>query len=132
MRREAPLFKLDYDYAAILALVPERNKIYSNINKRFINMVENGVLEEVAKASNILENQREEGNKAAQTIHGLPELMLYLKGELTLEKAIETAQQNTRNYAKRQITWFRNKFPGISIFAEREQILEHVKRSFFL
>jgi tRNA dimethylallyltransferase len=47
--------------------------------------------------------------------HGVPELMAYLRGEMTLAEAISKAQQNTRNYAKRQMTWLRNQWPGVPV-----------------
>ena len=43
--------------------------------------------------------------------HGVPELMAHLRSEMTLADAISKAQQNTRNYAKRQMTWLRNQLP---------------------
>jgi tRNA dimethylallyltransferase len=43
---------------------------------------------------------------------GVPELMAYLNGESTLEEAVRRAQQMTRNYAKRQLTWLRHQMSG--------------------
>ena len=43
-------------------------------------------------------------------ILGVPELAAHLRGEITLEAAISKAQQATRNYAKRQVTWFKNQW----------------------
>jgi hypothetical protein len=42
---------------------------------------------------------------------GVPEITKYLEGEITIEEVIEKAQQGTRNYVKRQITWFKNQMP---------------------
>ena len=42
----------------------------------------------------------------------VPELKKYLEGNLNLQEATQKAKQNTRNYAKRQLTWFRNQTPG--------------------
>jgi tRNA dimethylallyltransferase len=44
--------------------------------------------------------------------HGVPALLAYLRGETTLEAAVATGQRDTRAYAKRQFTWFRNQMPG--------------------
>jgi tRNA dimethylallyltransferase len=43
--------------------------------------------------------------------HGVPALLSYLKGEITLEQAAEIARADTRHYAKRQFTWFRHQLP---------------------
>ena len=60
-------------------------------------------------------------NNALQTV-GYKEIFLYLNNEYTLQKAIENIKQNTRRYAKRQLTWF-NKDKEISWF-EPQQIKE--------
>ena len=66
---------------------------------------------------------------------GVPELSKYLDGEITLEEATEKAQQATRNYAKRQLTWTRNQIPNkieLNIDGQNmsyENILELVKKN---
>jgi tRNA dimethylallyltransferase len=84
----------------LMWLKKPREIIYNNINQRFVEMIDLGVVEEVKK----LYEQKSDQN--LPRAHGLPEIIKYLKGELTLEQAIVIAQQNTRNYAKRQITFF--------------------------
>ncbi|MDX1949716.1 MAG: tRNA (adenosine(37)-N6)-dimethylallyltransferase MiaA [Rickettsiales bacterium] len=87
-----------------------REEIYLKINARFENMVENGLLDEAKKVREIwLENNisASNNNLPAYKAHGLREIIAYLDGEISLDEAISKAQQATRNYAKRQFTWWR-------------------------
>lgn len=83
-----------------IALDLPREVLYDRINRRVDMMMEDGQLEE-AKA---LYPQRDLKN--LQTV-GYAELFDYFDGKMTLEQAVEKIKQNTRNYAKRQLTWFR-------------------------
>lgn len=85
-------------------LLPERSVLNERINQRFDVMLKSGVLEE-AKA--MLQRQLDPFLPAMRA-HGAPDLMAYLRGEISLESAAEKAKMDTRHYAKRQITWFRN------------------------
>jgi len=80
-----------------------REVLYSRINQRVDLMVEEGLLEE----AKTLFPQRE--LKALQTV-GYTELFEHFAGDTTLDMAIEKIKQHTRNYAKRQITYFNNRF----------------------
>ncbi len=80
-----------------------REVLYSRINQRVDLMVEEGLLEE----AKTLFPQRE--LKALQTV-GYTELFEHFAGDTTLDVAIEKIKQHTRNYAKRQITYFNNRF----------------------
>ena len=66
-------------------------------------MLEEGLLEETRK---LYEQGYLEGKTASAAI-GYKELLPYIKGELSLEEAVENLKKATRNYAKRQMTWFR-------------------------
>ena len=77
-----------------------RAELYARINERVKQMMEDGLLEE-AKAVYDRRNLN-----SLQTV-GYKELFAYLDGEYDLARAIELIQQNTRHYAKRQMTWFR-------------------------
>ena len=66
-------------------------------------MFENGLLEECIK---LKENGYNSSMQAMQGI-GYKEVLLYLENSITLEEAIEMIKQGSRNYAKRQLTWFR-------------------------
>lgn len=77
-----------------------REILYSRINSRVEQMVEQGLVEEARKAL-------QQGGTTAMQAIGYKELVPYFQGEISLQQAIETIQQETRRYAKRQITWFR-------------------------
>lgn len=83
---------------------PPRDLLYEKINIRTETHFANGLVEEVEQllASGINEN----GN--ALGAHGYRRVCEYLRGERTLESAIEKSKQDVRNYAKRQLTWFRS------------------------
>ncbi|MCK0470842.1 tRNA (adenosine(37)-N6)-dimethylallyltransferase MiaA [Alkalihalobacillus sp. APA_J-10(15)] len=92
-----------YDLVYI-ALSMERELLYERINKRVDLMMEQGLLEEVT-------NLHRQGIRHCQSIQaiGYKELYQYLDGEISLDLAIEKLKKNSRHYAKRQLTWFRNK-----------------------
>lgn len=83
-----------------IGLNTERSQLYDRINKRVDAMMEQGLLAEVEK----LLPHRE--LNALQTV-GYQELFNYFDGKKSLEKAVEEIKQNTRHFAKRQLTWFR-------------------------
>ena len=79
-----------------------RQILYDRIDRRVGIMLEQGLLQEV---QSLLEDGLLEGT-AAQAI-GYKELLAYFRGEMTLETAADLIRQKSRNYAKRQLTWFR-------------------------
>ena len=85
------------------ALEPAREVLYAKINMRFDGMMQQGALEEVRALVASSTNHSTPIFKA----HGVPELAAYLRGEMGQSEAIAHAQQHTRNYAKRQLTWAR-------------------------
>ncbi|NUX01431.1 tRNA (adenosine(37)-N6)-dimethylallyltransferase MiaA [Wolbachia endosymbiont of Madathamugadia hiepei] len=105
--RQPPLF----NNFKIYTILPERENVYRKINFRFIKMVENGAIDEVEK----LLSMNLAPHLPAMKAHGVPEIIKYLKGELNLDEAIQIAQTNTRHYAKRQYTWFKNQFPNAEV-----------------
>ncbi|MCM1001587.1 MAG: tRNA (adenosine(37)-N6)-dimethylallyltransferase MiaA [Wolbachia endosymbiont of Melophagus ovinus] len=105
--RQPPLF----NNFKIYTILPERENVYRKINSRFIKMVENGAIDEVEK----LLSMNLAPHLPAMKAHGVPEIIKYLKGELNLDEAIQIAQTNTRHYAKRQYTWFKNQFPSAEV-----------------
>lgn len=88
----------------IIGLDMDREKLYERINLRVDLMMDKGLLEE-AKS---LYDRGIRGVQSVQAI-GYKELYAYFDGRLTLEEAIEDLKQNSRRYAKRQLTYFRNK-----------------------
>ncbi|MEH7413959.1 tRNA (adenosine(37)-N6)-dimethylallyltransferase MiaA [Neobacillus drentensis] len=89
---------------AIVGLMMDREKLYERINLRVDIMVENGLLDEVK----FLYNQGLHHCQSIQAI-GYKEIYGYLDSRVTWEEAVEQLKQNSRRYAKRQLTWFRNK-----------------------
>lgn len=85
----------------MIALDYDRSQLYERINKRVDIMLESGLLEEAREFYS-----RDDYPTAAQAI-GYKELLPYLKGEEELETCVERLKQETRKYAKRQLTWFR-------------------------
>ena len=83
---------------------PDRKKIYNRVNQRFINMVDSGAIEEVKKL-NTLDFDK---SLPIMRAHGVPEISSYLSRKTTLEECIHKGQQVTRNYVKRQLTWWRS------------------------
>ncbi len=79
----------------------DRQKLYDRINKRVDLMVEAGLVSEAKRVFN------SELSFTSVKAIGYKELFPYLKGELPLEECIEKLKQETRRYAKRQITWFK-------------------------
>lgn len=86
----------------------DRKELYSLIDKRVDNMIAKGLLNEV---KGILQKYGEE-SKALQAI-GYKELIPVIKGEYSLEHGIELVKKNSRNYAKRQVTFIKHQFPVV-------------------
>lgn len=110
--------KLIYDEIKILMLNPDREILYDSINKRVDLMFEKGLVEEVKG----LLNKYQLSNTAKAAI-GYKEVIDYLSGELSLEECKELIKKRTRNYAKRQVTFFKNQFE-LEMFDTKEQLLE--------
>ncbi len=81
----------------------DRKILYKNIELRVDKMIESGLVDEV---KNILKLGYSKDINALNTV-GYKEIIEYLEGKTTLERAIELIKRNTRRYAKRQLTWFR-------------------------
>lgn len=119
-----PIFDFKY---YILNL--DREKLYENINKRVDIMIENGLIYEVKclKARGY--------TKDLQSMQGIgyKEVFDYLDGITTKEQMIEKIKQNSRNYAKRQITWFKKEENSEFIFKDEkseDDILNYIIEDF--
>ncbi len=89
----------------VFALNPKRETLYAKINKRAEKHYEKGLVEEVR-------HLRESGlrdDTNALGAHGYRRVCEFLRGERSLESAIEQTKQDVRNYSKRQMSWFRHK-----------------------
>ena len=99
--KESRKKEVEYDYH-VYALNWERQALYDRINKRVDIMIEQGLIEEV---KNIY--KKYESFPTAMQGLGYKETVQYLEGKITKEEMIEKIKQETRRYAKRQLTWFR-------------------------
>lgn len=91
-----------------LVVEPERKALYANCDLRVAQMVEAGALDEVRA---LVARGLDPALPAMKAV-GVREFAAHLAGETTLAAAVEATRQATRNYAKRQLTWFRNQTPG--------------------
>ena len=97
--------ELIYDVAFIGLTLP-RDLLYERINKRVDIMIENGLIRETR---NLFEKYGNKDYKSLQAI-GYKELFAHYRNEISYEEAIELIKKKSRNYAKRQYTWFNNQF----------------------
>ncbi|RZJ46359.1 MAG: tRNA (adenosine(37)-N6)-dimethylallyltransferase MiaA [Brevundimonas sp.] len=91
-----------------LVVEPDRATLYANCDLRVGQMVEQGALDEVRA----LKARGLSPDLPALKAVGVREFAAHLAGETTLDQAVDATRQSTRNYAKRQLTWFRNQTPG--------------------
>lgn len=98
----APL--IDTNRSKKIILMPERPILHERIKLRFHKMMDEGAIDEV---KNILAAEIDPNHTSMKAI-GVREIARYLGGEISLDEAIELAIIATRQYAKRQSTWFRN------------------------
>jgi len=105
---EPGLMQAEDEAGKILKLIinPEREELYDRCNRRFDLMLGQGALEEVAA----LKVRNLDPNLPVMRALGVPSLLAILEGTVDREVAIEDAKMQTRRFAKRQLTWFRNQF----------------------
>jgi tRNA dimethylallyltransferase len=96
--REAPPEGWSFHVTLVL---PDREILYSRCNTRFDHMLQNGALDEVAAFDCT-------GTYAVENALGYRALKAHTEGRMSLEDAVTTAKTETRQYAKRQVTWFRH------------------------
>jgi tRNA dimethylallyltransferase len=107
---------IDLNRVAKIFLNPDREALFARIDARFESMMAAGALEEVrALAARHLDPML-----PAMKAHGVPWLVRHLDGDIPLDEAAAGAIMDTRRYAKRQVTWFRNQMTDWpSVPAER-------------
>ena len=113
--------ELIYNGVKILMLSPKRENLYENINKRVDKMFELGLVDEVKK----LLNKYQLSNTAKAAI-GYKEVIDYLNNQTTLDECVELIKKRSRNYAKRQVTFFKNQFE-LEMFTSKEDLLKEVR-----
>ena len=103
--RRSQVGESPYDALVIGLRYPRREVLYERINRRVDIMMEDGLL---AETKQLLEEGVFDVNLTAAQAIGYKELLPYLEDGAPLEPCVELLKQNTRRYAKRQLTWFRN------------------------
>lgn len=110
--------------ALLIGLNDDRQVLYDRINHRVDLMLEKGILDE---AKWLYDNHR---NVQAARAIGYKELFPYFTGDASLEDCVEKLKQNTRRFAKRQLTWFRNRmavnFYTVSEVDFKETVIQEV------
>jgi tRNA dimethylallyltransferase len=104
----------------LFVLNPPREELYAKINERTRAHFAAGLVEEVK----LLQKQGLRDNTNALGAHGYRRVCEFLRGERSLESAVEKTQQDVRNYSKRQLTWFRSEknVTWLDGFGDNEQI----------
>ncbi len=105
----------------LIILNTEREVLYNRINKRVELMFEQGLEDEVKGIINDYGTELQ-----ALGAIGYKEMLPYLKGDISKEETILAISQNSRRYAKRQLTWFRNKMNGVWYDTRSESLLDNV------
>ncbi|HEX4408160.1 MAG TPA: tRNA (adenosine(37)-N6)-dimethylallyltransferase MiaA [Xanthobacteraceae bacterium] len=114
---------LDLAHAAKVFLTPDRDALHQSIDARFDAMMAQGALDEVRA----LAARHLDPTLPAMKAHGVPWLIRYLAGEVTRNDAVDHAKLETRQYTKRQATWFRNQLPQFE-WATPEQAAAAIER----
>ncbi|MFB1081021.1 tRNA (adenosine(37)-N6)-dimethylallyltransferase MiaA [Jeotgalibacillus sp. JSM ZJ347] len=111
-----------YDHE-LIGLDMDRDHLYQRINKRVDLMIDEGLVQEV-------KSLYEDGIRNVTSVQaiGYKELYDYFDGKTTYNEAIESIKQNSRRYAKRQLTWFRNKmdFKWFNMTENREKKIKEI------
>ena len=97
---------------------PNREELYANINARVEQMFEKGLVDEVKMLL-----QKYELSSTAKAAIGYKEVIDYLDGEYSLEECKELIKKRTRNYAKRQVTFFKHQLPCLE-YSSKEDLLK--------
>lgn len=112
-RKKVQQFTENYD-TLLLGIEMSRDILYQRINKRVDIMLERGLVSEVQQ----LVDNGYETSQSMQAI-GYKEIVPVIKQELSLDEATEKLKQHSRNYAKRQMTWFKNKLDVLWLDREK-------------
>ena len=104
-----------------LFINPPREELYERINLRVDQMLEMGLIEEVKTLMD-----KYDLSMTAKAGIGYKEVISYLQGEISLNDCAELIKKRTRNYAKRQVTFFKNQFPNLESFSSYEELLQKI------
>lgn len=111
-----------YDVLLMYLDFPQREQLYRRIDLRVDHMMEHGLLEE----ARLVYQERERYKTAAQAI-GYKELFPYFEGTAPLEECVEKLKQASRNYAKRQQTWFKRMENAVLLDASALEMAQNAK-----
>ena len=107
--QKLPLIAPPYNWNfEIEVIIPERPILHQRCNERFVWMMDNGALDEIESFGERVESGEVHHNVPLLKALGYRELLAYINGEISKSESIEKAQARTRQYAKQQITWFKN------------------------
>ena len=118
----------EYDILLLLTGFGDREELYGRINRRVDMMISDGLVKETEEL--LKKGDLRPGTTAYQAI-GYKELFPYINGESPLDTCVEKLKQATRNYAKRQLTWF-SRYDGVRVASYEEAeaaVKEFLKRS---
>lgn len=125
LNENSNLYDIPYDINYYV-LTMDRSKLYERINLRVDIMIEKGLINEVIKLKDMGYNSNMQSMKGI----GYKEILYYLEGKITLEEAIELIKKGSRNYAKRQLTWFRKdkraKWIDKDSYTDEDDIVEKI------
>lgn len=117
--------KREFDFTKI-GLNLDRKKLYAEIEKRVDQMMDEGLLNEVKKLENLGYSKKSTPLKTL----GYKELISYLEGNLSHSEAVDLIKKNTRNYAKRQLTWFKKEEDITWLDVEKKGIVNNIIEKF--
>lgn len=110
----------------VFVLDVPRQELDAAIDRRVDEMLEAGLLAEVRRLLDAGYDERSPGMRA----HGYQEVLPHLRGEISLDEALDRVRRATRAYARRQLTWFRNQLPPGAVWLDatrpREELAEEV------
>lgn len=113
-----------------ITILPQKAELDSRCDVRFEKMIQNGAIDEVK----YLMSRNLPSTLPAMRAKGVPELMEALRGAISFEDAVELSKIHTRQYAKRQLTWFRNKMCADLILPEcytgQKEFINDVKKQY--
>ena len=112
--QEQPKVKITDKEFQIFFLNPDRETLYNRCNQRFIQMLETGAIDEVKHLNQI------NATGGVKKAIGVLQISKWLNNEISKDEMIENATKETRHYAKRQVTWFKNQFPNAVVFQPHE------------
>lgn len=109
--------KLIYPHVRFLMINPNREELYENINQRVDKMFALGLVEEVKSLL-----KKYDLSLTAKAAIGYKEVIDYLNGQMSLDDCKELIKKRSRNYAKRQVTFFKNQFP-VEYYSSNDELI---------